>query len=66
MKLKLQTRLVFGRPLYYAMCDTSRLLSQLGRRYKSKINTFCPRDLAILVELGYEIEEVPQFTEVKL
>jgi len=67
MKLKIQTRMVYGRPLHYPMCDSSKLLVRLNRRTVSAEHTFSfvDRDLIILKQLGYEIEQIPQFIEVK-
>lgn len=61
MKLKIQTRGVYGRPIHYPMCETSKKIAMLNRRRKGSPNTFTDHDLTILRALGYEIEQVPQF-----
>ena len=62
MKIKIQSRVVYGRVLHYPMCETSKRLSLLGRRRrKLLVHTFNETDLELLRELGYEIEQVPQF-----
>lgn len=64
MKLKIHTRMVYGRPLHYPMCATSKLLVLLGRRATDFCHTFSNADLSLLKLLGFEIEKIPDFEVV--
>ena len=50
MKIKLKPANNF-KPMAYPACDKSKLLSQLIRK-----KTLSPKDIAILEEIGFEIE----------
>lgn len=64
MKLKFQTRIVYGRPLHYPMCDNSKhVVSKLARRsaIKEFNSSISDEHMELLKFLGHEIEQIPQF-----
>ncbi len=58
MKIKLQMRMVYGRPLYYPMCPISKNLSLLGHN-DDLVHTFSLSDIKLLKEAGFQIELIP-------
>jgi hypothetical protein len=64
MKIKIQTRRVFGRVVHYPMCPLSNLLARLGKR-KQDSYVLTDSTLKELMRLGFAIERVPEFGELK-
>jgi hypothetical protein len=60
MRLKIQTREVFGRILHYPMCELSKFLACINKR-KGMNHTISDNDLKRLIDLGFTIVQVPQF-----
>ena len=58
MKIKVHPKRIFGRMLYYPMCEVSSLLSQLGKRKDKIIFCFTEADLTLLRRAGVKIEEI--------
>jgi hypothetical protein len=62
MKLKIQTRSVFGRNLHYPKCPLSMFLASINRRKEGEHpHTFTDATIQGLMSHGFVIEQVPQF-----
>ena len=65
MKIKIQTRMTYGRPLHYPMCEVSRLVAQLLARPDARKRGECfhvtlsDKHIEVLKVLGHEIEYIP-------
>ena len=59
MSIRVKVRNVYGRDLVYPACEVAKTFAKLVRQ-----ETFVPRDIQLIKDLGYKIEVVQDTKEL--